>query len=337
MSTNTAELNRMVTSLEMSGSYRVLERFQLQPRYGEPGAQEDIRTVMFVATETTGMSASQDCMFEIGYLVADVDTRSGAVLRMGGKYQGFEDPGVELGPYLSGLTGVRDEDLKGKRFDEARIAADIAKVDLVVSHSGDFDRKFLEKRFPDFEQKWFACSGVDVNWLSFGSRLTNLEFLAYKVGRVFFEGRRTLSMAELLVHILAVEVPDMGTPMAELLGNSRSMFYRVWAEGASAEAAPLLKAAGYELCTNAMPFDLKRTWFREVPNYQAELEWLSENILPAGTQVSVDQVSGRERFTGRVKKRSAVLIGRQGPAAGDGGGSKETSGSQERRRATMPV
>lgn len=335
MGANTAELNRMVTSLEMSGSYRVLERFQLLGRYGEAGQQEDIRRVMFVATETTGLSVVEDTMFEIGYLLAEVDTKTGAVLRTGGKYQGFEDPGKPLGDYVSGLTGVGDEDVKGKKFDAARITEDIGKVDLVVSHSAEFDRKFLEKRFPQFEEKWFACSGADVDWLAYGSRLTSLEFLAYKVARVFFEGKRTLSMAELLVHVLAVEVPDVGCPMAELLSNSRPMRHRVWAESAPAEMAAVLKAAGYDYCTNAMPFDMKRTWFRETANYQEELEWLAKEVLPHGALVTVDQVSGRERFTGRVKKRNQLKIGAGGSSSD--GQRNTSSGQQERRRAPLPM
>lgn len=335
MSANTAELNRMVTSLEMSGTYRVLERFQLQGRYGEAGNQEDIRRVMFVATETTGVSVIEDSMFELGYLLAEVDTKTGAVLRIGGKYQGFEDPGKPLGDYVSELTGVRDEDVKGKQLDSARVAADIAKVDLVVSHSAEFDRKFLEKRFPQFEEKWFACSGIDVDWLAFGSRLTSLEFLAYKVARVFFDGRRTLSMAELLVHVLAMEVPQVGRPMVELLSNSRALLHRVWADGAPNEMFPTLKAAGYEYCTAAMPFDLKRTWYREAADFQAELDWLGQEVLPRGSVVSVDQVSGRERFTGRIKKRTAMKIG-----AGDAAQHQRGPGAaraSEGRRAQLPV
>lgn len=334
MSANTAELNRMVTSLEMSGSYRVLERFQLLGRYGEAGQQEDIRRVMFVATETTGLSLIEDSIFELGYLLAEVDTKTGAVLRTGGKYQAFEDPGKPLDPYVSELTGVKDEDVKGKVFDAARIAADIAKVDLVVSHSADFDRQFLEKRFPEFQDKWFACSGTDVNWLAYGSRLTSLKFLAYKVARVFFDGRRTLSMAELLVHVLAMEVPDVGCPMAELLNNSRTMLNRVWADGAPSEMAGVLKAAGYDYCTNAMPFDLKRTWFRETTNVQEEIDWLGSEVLPRGAVVTVDQVSGRERFTGRVKKRTQMKIGE---ATGSSAQRSTPNATPERRRAPLPM
>lgn len=77
--------------------------------------------------------------------------------------------------------------------------------------------------------------------------------------------------------------------MAELLNNSRTMLNRVWADGAPSEMAGVLKAAGYDYCTNAMPFDLKRTWFRETTNVQEEIDWLGSEVLPRG---AVDGGSG---------------------------------------------
>lgn len=333
MGANQAELNRMVASLEMSGAYRVLERFELQSRYGEPGDAGDIRSVMFVATETTGVSAFSDVMFELGYVVADVDTKTGYVLRIGGKYQGFESPARPLGAYISELTGVGDEDIKGKRFDDARVEADLAKVDLVVSHNAGLERPFLEKRFKGFEEKWFACSGIDVDWLAYGSRLKNLEFLAYKLARVFFEGRRALSQAEMMVHVLAQEVPDIGVPMAEMLQNSRGIVQRVWADGAAPQVGAMLKAAGYVYSSNTSDLDIKRTWYRETGDVQSELLWLAGGALPAGAMVTVDVVTGRERFTGRVKKRVNCPVGN-----GDAGStSNESSSNDERRRTPLPV
>lgn len=338
MAANQAELNRMVASLEMSGAYRVLDRFELQSRYGEAGDPGDIRSVMFVATETTGVSVFSDVMFEIGYVVADVDTKTGAVLRIGGKYMGFENPARPLGAYISELTGLNDDDLQGKRFDESRVEADLAKVDLVVSHNAELERPFLEKRFKGFEEKWFACSGVDVNWLAFGSRLKNLEFLAFKLARVFFEGQRALSQAEMMVHVLGQEVPEMGVPMAEMLHNSRGIVHRVWADGAAPQVGGMLKAAGYEYSTINSPLDIKRTWYRETSDVQGELMWLAQGALPEGSMVTVDVVTGRERFTGRVKKRISCAVG--GGQAGNARSAAETHAGRsndEHRRAPLPV
>jgi len=338
MGANQAELNRMVASLEMSGAYRVLERFELQSRYGEPGDAGDIRSVMFVATETTGVSALSDVMFEFGYVVADVDTKTGAVLRIGGKYQGFEAPGQSLGAYISELTGVEDEDIKGKRFDDARVEADLAKVDLVVSHNAELERPFLEKRFKGFEEKWFACSGIDVNWLAYGSRLKNLEFLAYKLARVFFEGRRALSQAEMMVHVLGQEVPDMGVPMAEMLHNSRGIVHRVWASDAAPQVGGMLKAAGYEYSTINSPLDIKRTWYRETSDVKGELLWLAQGALPEGSMVTVDVVTGRERFTGRVKKRISCAVGSGQEPSGSATQARQDGRSNNMNtRAPLPV
>jgi len=321
MSASTKDLFQMVTALEMSGAYKVLERFAPKAIYQEAAEGADIRRLMVVATETTGVSVQNDVMIEFGYVIADFDSKTGEVLRVVTKYQGNEDPVRPVSPVVTRLTGITDAQLKGKRFDDDRVASDLSRVDMVISHDSGFERRFLEKRFPDFIGKWFGCSQRELDWMMYGSTSAKIEFLAFKLRAVYFEAQRSLGNAELLLDILAHKAEGLDTPLSKIMESSRQSTYRIFASNAPAGAVKALVRAGYQEVQgdDSVPVG---TLFRETRNITGALEWLGKYVYAPGTVLPVEVVTGRERYSDRVKKRADHSVTAP-PAAGGANGAPQ--------------
>jgi DNA polymerase-3 subunit epsilon len=52
-------------------------------------------------------------------------------------------PGRPIPPEVTALTGITDAAVRGRRIDDARVAALAASASLVVAHNAAFDRPFL--------------------------------------------------------------------------------------------------------------------------------------------------------------------------------------------------
>lgn len=337
MSASTKELYQMVTALEMSGAYKVLERFAPKAIYQEAAEGADIRRLMVVATETTGVSVQNDVMIEFGYVIADFDSRTGEVLRVVTKYQGNEDPARPVSAIVTRLTGITDAQLSGKRFDDDRVASDLTRVDMVISHNSGFERRFLEKRFPDFIGKWFGCSQRELDWTMYGSTSAKIEFLAFKLRAVYFETQRSMGNAEVLLDILAHKVEGMPTPLSQILESSRQATYRLFAINAPAGAIQGLVRAGY-LEFQGDESIPAGTLYRETRNIAGALEWLGKHVYAPGTVLPVEVVTGRERYSDRVKKRADYAVTAPAPAqAGVASGASQGQGAAAGGRQGGPA
>ncbi|HEY9325185.1 MAG TPA: 3'-5' exonuclease, partial [Candidatus Limnocylindria bacterium] len=95
--------------------------------------------------ETTGFDPESDRVIEIGAVRVRLE-EDGAVT-LGERYSTFVDPGVDVGPAITRLTGIRDGDLVGAPALESvidRIASLIAGAP-VAGHNVGFDLAFLER------------------------------------------------------------------------------------------------------------------------------------------------------------------------------------------------
>ena len=65
----------------------------------------------------------------------------------------LEDPHCPIPDAITELTGITEEMVRGKRIDDARVAALLAEASLIVAHNASFDRPFIERRLPAFAAK----------------------------------------------------------------------------------------------------------------------------------------------------------------------------------------
>jgi DNA polymerase-3 subunit epsilon len=286
-------LERAAAELDAHPDYRVLRRLGDDPRSDDAG--QPFRRGLYVDVETTGIDAGRESIIELAMVLFGYD-EGGRVTGVEERFDQLEDPGRPIPPEVVALTGIRDEDVRGKRLDDEAVAALVERADLIVAHNAGFDRAFLEKRFELFAGLPWACSAQDVPWREQGMESRKLEFLAYRSG-VFYEGHRAVVDCLAGVHLLARPLPVSGTPaMAALLEAARRRDVLFRAVGSPFETKDLLKARGYRWRPEA------KVWWRSVPEDQADAEraWLAKEIYGGRSRATEAPVTAYERYSSRV-------------------------------------
>jgi len=184
-------LEQMARSLVESGDYRVTSRLEPQAEYHPP--DNSLKLVAAVVdVETTGTNPDRDKIVELGICLFEYDRQTGRIYKVLGSWEWFEDPGGPIPPEITTITGITDAMVAGHRIDERAVNDLLDRAVLVIAHNAGFDRRFLEKRFPVFSTKYWACSRFDIDWKAEGIRSSALEFVAYSLG-FFHDGHRAAS------------------------------------------------------------------------------------------------------------------------------------------------
>ena len=297
-----ATLARMARALTASGRYRVMERFERRDRYHTPAPGAATRRALFVDVETTGLDPSADAIIQFAAVPFSYCPQDGRIFAVGECLTCLEDPGRPIPAFVTGLTGLTDDDVRGRRLDEARIAEMLAETDLVIAHNAGFDRRFLERRLSAFAGKPWACSQREIPWEDEGLGSAKLEWLAYKHGGMYYQAHQADSDCYMAVHLLAMPLPSGRPALAALLERCRTSCVRFWAVGAHYDYRGTLRARGYAFCGGED--GLPKAWWRDVPATEADAEadWLREHVYggrpsPPFRTVRVD---ARNRFSARV-------------------------------------
>jgi len=302
------EPEEMARVLEAHPDYRVLRRLVPIREYGRKRTGE-IAKVLILDTETTGLDASKDRIIELALLLVDVDVQTGQPLQVLDVYDELEDPGMPIPPDALRVTGITDAMVAGKRLDEARIAALMEGVTLVIAHNARFDRGFVEKRLPAFVHLPWACSLSEIDWSSQGRSSAKLEFLAHELGW-FYDAHRAEMDCHALLAVLAASLPNSRhageTGLARLLEASRLHSFKLSATGSPFDSKDALRGRGYR-------WDAERkVWHTQLAS-QAELDaecvWLKAHVYGTRTaQVDVERLTALERFSGRSGTRDIVTL-----------------------------
>ena len=288
---------QLIDDLENTGNYRVLQKYQKPDFYNQEDGSEKI-TGIFLDVETTGLSHENDRIIEIA-LVPFEFSKDGRIFNLLEAYSGLEDPETPLSQKIISLTGLTDEMLAGKSFDDEAIKSIVESSNLIIAHNANFDRKFVERRFSIFNGKSWACSASQVAWEDEGLASVKLEYLAYKFG-YFFEGHRAQVDCYASLHLLSMTLPKSGDlVLKSLLNNARLKSYRIWALGSPFDSKDLLKNRGYR-----WPGDngKHRSWYIDVDeeSKEQELKYLKEEIFKMDIDLPIDSITAFNRFSERI-------------------------------------
>jgi DNA polymerase-3 subunit epsilon len=295
----------LAQQLEAHPNYRVLRRLVPRTDFGVKPLGPVARIVI-LDTETTGLDSKADKIIELALLVVEVDTATGAALRVAEVYEAFEDPGRPIPADVSELTGITDEMVRGQKLDETHVAKLVKDAQLVVAHNARFDRPFVEARLPAFARLPWACSIADIDWAAEGWGSSRLEFLVMKCGW-FYDAHRAGMDCHALLAVLNAPLPTAGeTGLARLLRASRAISFRVFADNAPFETKDQLKARGYRWDAE------RRVWHGEVRDEAAldgERAWLKANVYGGrSSTVTVEKQDARVRYSTRSGKRTSVKL-----------------------------
>lgn len=232
------------------------------------------RTGCALDVETTGRHTDRDKVIEIGIRVFRFHRETGEVLAWGEGYSALEDPGEPLLPEIVRITGITDDQVRGKAIDWDRVRDLLQASAIVLAHNAAFDRPFLDRYVSVSQSKIWGCSFRQVNWAEKGFPSQKLEVLAIYHG-FFNVAHRALADADALLHLLHMPDPALGTPyLKELLENARRPMCVVWALQSPIETKGVLRDRGYRWNTQ------QRVWSKLVylNESDAEVQWLTDAV-----------------------------------------------------------
>ena len=290
-----SDVPAMANVLEESGLYRVTRKYTKPEFYCPDDGSEKLLGV-FLDIETMGLDYEKDKIIELS-MVAFTFSKDGHIFRLVDEFDQFEDPGAPIPEYISALTGIRDAQVKNQKINPIAVERFIEKATLVIAHNSAFDRPFVERKFPIFRRKPWACSMREVPWETEGIGSCKLEFLAYKYG-FFYDGHRAIMDCLAGIHILANQLPRSGCLVFEkLLDTARRTSYRIWATGAPFKKKDRLKKRGYHWNdgNNGQP----RSWFTEVceDDLFREKMFLAQEIYGADPRILIEKINAFNRYS----------------------------------------
>lgn len=305
-------LETAVQTVLSSGQYQLLQRLDIDKHPGlNTGITQSSQYIgICLDTETTGLTHGKDKIIELGMVSFEyiISAATIQIIRIIGRYNGFEDPHEPLTEAVINLTNITDKDLLNEKFDDDKINAMLSVANIIIAHNSAFDRPFMEDRFPITIKKRWACSMADIEWTTTEHISTRtLEYLLFKCGGWFIDGaHRALNDAEGVLALLMEKLPYSGKPvLAMLLHKAINVTStRIYAVGAPYDVKDKLKSNGYRWNdgSNGKP----KAWWKDVEGSAvSELHWLADDIYPRdgkSTRISpvvTEQIDAFVRYSNR--------------------------------------
>lgn len=296
--TNPIDLEDLAAKLEQSGTYRVLRKLKPPPLDGSTSNSGD-KLAVFVDVETTGLDPTKDEIIEIA-LIRFRYSVQGSVTAIIDAFDQLREPSIPIPDVATSITGITNEMVAGCRIDEKAVTEIAGPADLVIAHNAIFDRQFLERLFPIFASKPWACSMSEIDWESEGFEGRKLAYLASDAG-FFYDRHRAENDCFAAIELLRRNLPNSGeTGMAALLDRARQTTWRIWAEGTPYETKDILKARGYRWSTgeNGAP----RAWYIDATDNtkDVELEIISGFSGKPKNLIRMQKITAKNRYSDRL-------------------------------------
>lgn len=273
------QLEQIVQQLNEHPDYKVLKRVPFtedgyQPTFpislNTPVGDEQI--ILIVDTETTGLSAEDDEMIELGFVKCLVSPSNGQVTSILSWASLLEQPKTPISEELTKVHGITNEMVAGLTFPDDQIIPYFQDVSLIVAHNANFDRGFFDKRFPALAAMPWACSIAEVDWSEFGFEGNKLLLLLFQAG--YFYGAHRANIDCIATLRLFQDNPEA---FKQLFTSASQKTIRIRAHHAPYSVKDDLKGRGYK-------WDGKRKstahWWTDVPESELEAEtaWLVELV-----------------------------------------------------------
>ncbi len=244
-----------------------------------PAGGGDI-VIGIIDTETTGLSYDAK-IIEIAML--KMTLVDGQLADITEPMSMLEDPGEPLSREIQSITGITDDDLRGRRFNEELLARAMGDVDVLCAFNAPFDAGHLTVRFPGMRHPWI-CARSEFEWQAAGYNQGNSQQALLTSCGHFFQAHRAASDIWALAMLIATPAGDGRTIAAHLVDHGRRIDVRIGAVNAPFSVKDQLKARGYRWQAKA------RVWTIDVPASQvaaerAALAAISPAIQPSTVEI----------------------------------------------------
>ena len=296
----------MAEALDQHPDYKVLRRLVTKKEFHPTEPGQVLQRGIVLDTETTGLSAEEDQVIELGMIVFEFDPVQGTIHRVLEVFDELEDPLRPIPPETTAIHHITDEMVHGKRIDDGKVEAIVKSTSVVIAHNASFDRPFVEKRWPVFESKQWACSIRDIDWKSEGVSSAKLEFLLQTQG-IFYEAHRAETDCWALLELLCMVLPQSQQPaMLTLLESLNQPQIRLFATGSPFDSKDALKIRGYRWAPEI------KCWWRSLSSdkaLQEELDWLKRKVYQGKrASVEIETVGGLIRHSLRQGQKTIQAL-----------------------------
>ena len=297
----TFPMNKLAEIPSRPNDFRLLERIPLTCgdlalpySLSEPVGDELVMAI--IDFETTGLEVEHCDVIELGMVKVSYSPSAKRITALLDVVSMYEEPTKPIPEFITGLTGISDDMVRGKRLDENAIAEKLSDVELCVAHNAAFDYGYAAKRLPFpvlADMKW-ACTSSGIYWTELGFGARKLEYLLMWTGS-FYESHRASTDCLAVAWLLHV-VPEA---CAMLLDGVELKSMRIAAFGAPYEVKDTLKARGYRW--NDGTTGANKHWGIEVAeaDFAEESKFLDELYPSAMIKASVVTLDARTRFKGK--------------------------------------
>jgi DNA polymerase-3 subunit epsilon len=259
-----------------------------------------VKIGLVVDVESTGLSLEDDEVVQLGMLPFSYDAVSGKILSVH-KSQAFvnlREASVPMSKEASLITGITDENLTGKKIDQAEVERIVAGADVIIAHNAAFDRPMVEKVWQCFEAKPWACTLSDVDWLSEGFAAGKLDYLGMQFGW-FYDGHDALTDCEACLALLTRSLPKTGQLVMNVLrASAQQQKHLIRAIGADFEKKEQLKRRRYHWRGQDAQFG--KFWWTITGDLAGESAWLQDEIYSDKRAINSSVVPATMRFSNRV-------------------------------------
>lgn len=294
------DLSEAERLLSASPDHRLLRRAPPVAGWNLPPAQGETRRAVLVDTETTGLDQDKDEIIELALLPFEYERDTGQIVSVdeAQALSAFRQPSFPIPAEATKLNGIGDEMVAGQAIDPERVTAIVEPAHLVIAHNAGFDRPMVEKHWPLFEEKHWACSFVDIDWKGEGLGSAKLDYLLYAQGW-FHDGHRALSDALATLFLLSLPLPQsQKLGLATLLECARRPLRAVRAEETAFEQRAALKARGYRW--DEGKGKRAKAWWIMTSEPETEVRWLREEIYRDRREIAVVNVPPTRRYSARL-------------------------------------
>jgi DNA polymerase-3 subunit epsilon len=301
-------LAKIVEQLRKSGEYRIIEKYQKPTSYNISTPTDKKLIGVFLDTESTGLSYVTDKLIELGMVKFEY-SEDGRIFNILDEFHSYQDPQVPISEYITKLTGITDEMVKGHSIESEDVAKYLENVNIIISHNAKFDRGFFETHFPKIPMKAWGCSMNNIDWSGEGLGSLKLEYIAYKYN-FFYEGHRAIIDCLAGIHVLSQSLfNSKDLALKILLANARELDFKIWAKDAQYQRKDLLKNRGYRWGThptqkfNAWHIDVKENAIADEIKYLKTDIYKSKDI-EMNINIHVDIVDAFSRYSTKHQRTS---------------------------------
>ena len=279
--------------------WKLLRRLEIPNQFNKSHGQP-LKRGLALDVEATGLSLENDDVIQLAMLPFDYDPLDGRITNVHKdlSFEGFREPALPISEEASIITGITDQMVRGQSIDEARVRLIVEQSDLIFAHNAFFDRVMVEKHWPCFSEKSWACTFQSIDWLREGFTAGKLDYLGTQFGW-FYDGHTALADCEACLALLAQTLPKSNRRVLEVVRESAlNAEHLICAVDAPFDEKDTLRDRGYRW----RPAGLQngKVWWTICLDKEAEIEWLHSEIYRYEKDIPTQEVTAINRYSNRL-------------------------------------